>query len=78
MAYTSRQTNTRNWEKQLPMSKGGYLYEALYDFSLVTFLLLATSQLYAQILFHADFENTSGPNDPDAWNANNVTAGRNV
>jgi len=46
--------------------------------SLFVVLFFATSQLNAQILFHADFEDTSGVNNPAAWNANNVTAGKNV
>jgi len=50
----------------------------LFLLSLAVALFFATSQLNAQILFHADFENTSGPNDPAAWNANNVTKGKNV
>jgi hypothetical protein len=40
----------------------------------VAVLFFATTQLDAQILFHADFENTSGVNDPAAWSANAVTA----
>ncbi|MFB3040215.1 MAG: hypothetical protein ACE1ZS_00235 [Candidatus Poribacteria bacterium] len=46
--------------------------------SMAVVLFFATSQLNAQILFQADFSNTSGNNDPAAWNANNVGAGKNV
>jgi hypothetical protein len=50
----------------------------VFLFSLAVVLVFAASQLNAAPLFKADFENTSGSNDPAAWNANNVTAGKNV
>ena len=43
--------------------------------SLAVVLVFATGQLNAAPLLKADFENTSGVNDPAAWNANVVSAG---
>jgi hypothetical protein len=48
----------------------------LLSFAVVVFFV--ASQLNAQVLFQANFENTSGVNDPAKWNANNVTAGKNT
>jgi hypothetical protein len=42
--------------------------------SFVVVLFFAGSHLSAQTLFYADFENTSGVNDPAAWGANAVSA----
>ena len=50
----------------------------VFSLSLVVALFFAASQLNAQILFHADFENTDGVNDPGKWEANNVTPGNHV
>ena len=50
----------------------------VFVFSLAVVLVFAASQLNAAPLFKADFENTTGTNDPAAWNANNVSAGLNV
>ena len=38
-------------------------------------LFLTTHCTSAQILFHADFENNSGVNDPAKWEKNNLTPG---
>jgi hypothetical protein len=48
---------------------------------LLTFTVMlsfAASQSNAQILFHADFEDNEGANDPGKWNANNVSPGKHV
>ena len=48
---------------------------AVFLLSFAIVLFATTSFTFAQILFHADFENNSGVNDPAKWEKNNVTPG---